>query len=76
MKLTQKQADVLAFIKVFIKEVEFSPNATDIAHHFDFYPNAAWCHIKALEKKGALTYERGQQRTIRPVKGFKVEVKV
>lgn len=74
-KLTQKQADVLAHIKSYIKKNGFSPTIKEIAKHFDMFGGGAQGHINALVKKGAVTRHDGIARSIIPVKGFRVRIK-
>ena len=71
--LTQKQANVLAFIKGFIADVGISPTRQEIADNFDVWPNSVQAHIVALEKKGALD-NIGKSRGLVPTKGFRVRV--
>ena len=75
MKLTQKQANVLGYIKTYINSKEYGPNTTEIAKYLGVFPNAALGHLQALRKKGAVTWSEGKQRSVRPVKGFKVIIK-
>lgn len=74
-KLTKKQRDILAFIKLEISKFGMSPTAVEIGEHFNIYPNGAWLHVQALIKKGAVTYTQGKTRSVQPVKGFIVRIK-
>jgi len=74
-KLTQKQADVLAYIKQHIKQEGMAPTAKEIGDWLDIYPNGAWLHVKALITKGAITQTQGKMRSLVPVKGYRVKVK-
>ena len=74
-ELTQKQADVLDYIKDFIVVNKYSPTRSEIAEAFDIQPNAAQSRVVGLIKKGAITYAAGKMRSIVPVKGFRVRVK-
>jgi len=73
--LTQKQYDILRFIKGHIKDKGMSPTSVEIGEEFEIYPNGAWLHVQALKKKGAVTYQEGKTRSIVPVKGYRVRVK-
>jgi len=64
--LTDRQAEVLAFILYFRAANQFSPTTREIAEHFGFLQTAAQNHIRALEKKGAITTQPGKARTIVP----------
>ena len=74
-KLTERQAEVLAFIKSFIIDNGWPPTRTEIGANFGMYPSGADCHLMALEKKGAIEMKKATQRGIRVVKGFRVRVK-
>ncbi len=74
-KLTKRQAEIFTFIKASIKENGMAPTSTEIGEHFGIWPNGAWLHIKALLKKGAVTYTEGKTRSVLPVKGYRVSIK-
>ena len=74
-KLTQKQADTFYYIREFIKVNGFGPTRTDIAEHFDIYPNAAQSRVEALVRKDAVTHIKGVMRSLMPTKGYRVRVK-
>lgn len=73
--LTQKQAELLQFIKNSIAEDGFSPTKQEMAEYFEILPNAINGRISGLEKKGALKSTPGIARSIIPVKGFRVRIK-
>jgi repressor LexA len=51
--LTERQADVLAFIKQHIAAKHYQPSVREIGQHFGITsPNGVICHVKALERKG------------------------
>lgn len=53
--LTTRQTEVLAFITHHIHTRRYPPTVRDIARHFGIgSPNGVLCHLKALEKKGAI----------------------
>ena len=54
MELTSRQREIFGFIRKFIKERGYPPSVREIGEHFNFYPRAAFDHLKALEKKGYL----------------------
>ena len=63
--LTTRQLEVVAFIQRFKKLTDCPPTRQDIANNFGFAsPNAAEDHLRALEKKGAVTLVRGRCRGI------------
>ena len=54
--LTERQLEVLVFIKEYIKENGFPPSIIDIKEHFGFKAkNAVTDFLKALEKKGYIS---------------------
>ncbi|MEE8059088.1 MAG: transcriptional repressor LexA [Pseudomonadales bacterium] len=65
-KLTQRQSEVLAIIKLHIEETGFPPTRADIAKKLGFKSaNAAEEHLKALARKGAIEMIAGTSRGIR-----------
>lgn len=75
IELTEKQAEVLAFIKSFINLRGFPPTNVEMASRFDVQPNAIQVRINALIKKGAVHRTENKMRSIQPVKGFRVRIK-
>ena len=66
--LTQKQADILAFIRTTQQETGAPPTREDIRAHFQFRSlTAAVDHLKALNRKGAIELLPGKSRGIRIV---------
>jgi repressor LexA len=60
-KLTKKQEAVLKFIETELNAGRPRPVYRQISNHFGFSsPNAAYCHIEALIKKGALIAVAGK----------------
>lgn len=60
-----RQREVLDYIRTCISS-GLPPTLTEIADHFGFRsPNAAQCHLRSLEAKGAIHVERGKARAIR-----------
>ena len=65
-KLTDRQAEVLAFIKSHIQDTGYPPTRVDIAKELGFKsPNASEEHLKALARKGAIEIIPGTSRGIR-----------
>ena len=73
--LTEKQAEVLNFIKSYIADNGFPPTRKEAAESIGIAPNAIQDRIKGLIKKGAVTDAKGNSRSVVPVKGFRVRVK-
>jgi len=66
LKLTPRQAEILAFIKRCLDDNGFPPTRAEIAHELGFKsPNAAEEHLKALARKGAIEMTPGASRGIR-----------
>ncbi|MDH4761351.1 repressor LexA [Pseudomonas sp. SORGH_AS199] len=66
LKLTPRQAEILAFIKRCLEANGFPPTRAEIAQELGFKsPNAAEEHLKALARKGAIEMTPGASRGIR-----------
>ncbi len=66
--LSQRQQEVLEFIRVKQQEEGFTPTLREIAAAFRFRsPNAALCHVQALVAKGFLKSLPGRARTLQLV---------
>ena len=67
--LTKKQKLVLDFVKQYEKKQGYSPSLEEIQRHFKLASvSTAHFHIKQLQKKGLLTKEEKQARTISAMK--------
>lgn len=63
--LTKRQNQILRFVSEHINKHGFPPTRNELSTHFGFRsPNAAESHLRALEKKGVLTIQRGRSRGI------------
>jgi repressor LexA len=70
LKLTPRQAEILAFIKNCLDDNGYPPTRAEIAQALGFKsPNAAEEHLKALARKGAIEMTPGASRGIR-IPGF------
>ncbi len=63
-KLTERQEEVLNFIKVFISTNKYPPTMREIAFSFNITANGAYDHVKALEKKGKIHCDVNRSRAI------------
>ncbi|MMZ47322.1 LexA repressor [compost metagenome] len=64
-ELTERQAQVLTFIRRFMQENGSAPTHQEIADAMEFHsPNASAFHIQALVKKGAISVRSGRSRGI------------
>lgn len=64
MVLTNRQKEILNFIKQSILKKGFPPSIREIGEHFGIYPRAAFDHVKALERKGFLRRSMFKSRGI------------
>ena len=63
LKLTPRQAEILAFIKRCLEDNGYPPTRAEIAQELGFKsPNAAEEHLKALARKGAIEMTPGASR--------------
>jgi repressor LexA len=63
--LTKKQGEVLAFIKAHIAKYTFPPTVQEISDAFGWNSqNAAFQHLRLMEKKGAIRREANFSRAI------------
>ena len=66
IKLTQRQTEVLDFVKSHIEDTGYPPTRADIAQKLGFKSaNAAEEHLKALARKGAIEIIPGTSRGIK-----------
>src|ERR1035438_1491895 len=64
--LTDRQAEVLAFVQARQRGEGMSPTLDEICTHFGFSsPNAAREHLRLIQKKGYLERAVGKPRAIR-----------
>lgn len=63
--LTEPQRKVLAFLREYRREHQMPPTRAQIAAHFNWASaNAAECHLRALERHGAIRLGAGKARAI------------
>ena len=53
-EMTQRQREVLSFMRGFTDKHGAPPTVREIAERFRFTPRAAFDHLRALERKGML----------------------
>ncbi|MCD4782968.1 MAG: transcriptional repressor LexA [Candidatus Eremiobacteraeota bacterium] len=64
--LTDRQSQVLGFIRATIEQKGYPPTIRDIANHLDIVSlNAVRRHLKSIEKKGYIHVEPGKSRGIK-----------
>jgi repressor LexA len=64
-ELTSRQQDVLDFIRIFSMRHGVPPTVREIGERFRVTPRAAFDHLRALERKGALQRRASARRTSR-----------
>ena len=62
--LTDRQAEVLAYIKKYILKFGYAPSMRAIAERFDIQVHAVACHLKAIEGRGYIKRTRGLARAM------------
>ncbi len=68
-ELTEKQSEVLAYIKGFIEGNGYPPSIQEIARKFCMCDSAASkAYLEVLEKKGYISRVPGKSRSIRVLK--------
>lgn len=68
-QLTNRQKEVLGFIRDFTGENGYSPTVREMCDHFGIQPQAAADHINALVKKGYLAKQPMKSRSLKVI-GF------
>ena len=64
--LTERQAEILAFVQSRQRTEGMSPTLDEICTHFGFHsPNAAREHLRLIQKKGYIERATGKPRAIR-----------
>ncbi len=64
-ELTERQNQVLDFIKMYMEENHYPPTVREIAADFDISVRAAYDHLQALQKKDAISTDLNRSRSIR-----------
>lgn len=62
--ITQRQSEVLSYIKAFITQHKFPPTIREISESFSISVKGAYDHVKALEKKHFIRLDNNRSRTI------------
>jgi len=62
--LTNRQSEILDYLKNFIDEYKYPPSIRDVAKQFKISVKGAYDHIKALEKKNFITCSNNTSRSI------------
>jgi len=64
-EMTQRQREVLGFMRGFAEKHGAPPTVREIAERFHFTPRAAFDHLRALERKGMLVRRVTEKRASR-----------
>jgi len=64
-ELTRRQREVLDFVRACVLKHGAPPTVREIAEHLGVTPRAAFDHLQALQRKGALRRREGAGRTAR-----------
>jgi len=73
-ELTQRQKEILSFVKKYITSHSYPPTIREIAEHFAMTVKGAHDHITALKKKGVIRQTGKCSRTMKLVKRAEDEV--
>jgi SOS-response transcriptional repressor LexA len=66
---TDRQIAVLRWASKFISDNGFSPTVREVSKAFQFAsPNGAMAHLRPLRRKGLVTWNAKQPRTLRVLK--------
>jgi repressor LexA len=63
-ELTERQEEVLRYIKWYVAKYGYAPSVRCIADRFDMQVNGAKGHLDALETKGWIKRTRGLARAM------------
>lgn len=66
--LTNRQAEILSFIELYIEDKGWPPTRVEIADEFNIQPAAAQDHVKAIANKGYIKIKEGVSRGIKVMK--------
>lgn len=67
-ELTERQTEILDYIKSHLLDYHSIPNIHQTARHFDVYHNSINDHYKSLEKKGYIVKFHGKYRLPNSIK--------
>ena len=70
LPLTARQQQILDLVRVSLRDRHYAPTVRELQAATGITnPNGIMCHLRALRKKGLLTWTPGEGRTLRPVRG-------
>ena len=62
--LTKRQSEILQFIRSYIQDNQYPPSIREIGRFFSISVKGAYDHVKALEKKQAISVNHNKSRAI------------
>ncbi len=68
LNLTEKQQNILSFIKAFAALHGFPPSIREIGEEFGIAPPSVLSHLKAIERKGFIRREPLKPRCLEIIK--------
>jgi repressor LexA len=71
--LTDRQREILDFIRGYHAEHEYFPSLREIAGNFEVSIGTVQTHLDYLKRKGALDWDKGKPRALRIGGSFKTE---
>lgn len=63
--MTDRQAEILAYVTAYVDRWEVSPTVREIAEEFGINPSAVHRHLTCLRRDGHLDWDDGLMRTLR-----------
>jgi repressor LexA len=72
--LTDRQREILDFIRAYHGENDYFPSLREIAGHFQVSIGTVQTHLDYLKRKGALDWDKGKPRALRIGGVFKTNV--
>lgn len=63
--LTERQREILDFIRAYHGENDYFPSLREIAGHFNVAIGTVQTHLDYLKRKGALDWDKGKPRALR-----------
>ena len=69
LPLTDRQREVLDFVKAFAAENGYPPTVREIGAHFGFVPRSVFDHLKALARKGYVRRRSSKSRCLEVLEG-------
>lgn len=67
--MTQRQRQILDYIKEFVEDHSFPPTIREISERFEISVKGAYDHVKALERKSAIRCNTNRSRAIEVLDG-------